>query len=295
MRLYLDSFDFINLIERGTAGISVDEFRAFLRERGHTVVLSFPTICELIAPLWDPESTTVITRTMNTLESLPHEWIDLVSVPNLEVREALRSIKEGSPYTAVSPYVGNYLATILNAPEVLKLALNYSLSEAAFDLWRSGSFDPRKQRDRHVRVYRKLMEEDRKLISSMADKQKARRELLVQIVVGRIKAFRLYATEDGKNEALFEACARRVPQESEWCRGLKLVFSTFHSLMDNVGDKLQDSDLGDLSHVYAVPYVDYFTTDRRIASHVKPATKPLGAKQDAKIMPNIKALIEVLR
>jgi len=75
------------------------------------------------------------------------------------------------------------------------------------------------------------------------------------------------------------------------CAASKLVFSSFHSLIGNLGDKLQDSDLGDLSHVHAIPYVDYFTFDRRIAAYTTMASKSLGMKQHEKLFPNIKSLI----
>lgn len=294
MRVYPDTSDLINLLERDTAGISFDDFRSILERRGHTIVLSFQTICELIAPLWEPRSSSVITRTMNRLEELRHEWIDLVRLPNLEVREALRSTKTGTPYVPPSPYVANYLATVINAPDLLKVALHYPLSEIAFDLWRSGAFDPRAQRARHVAAYRKLIEEDRKLVSGMSEKTKARRGLFARRTVEKVKQFKLHDPEDQKNDALFEACAKRILQEAELCPASKLVFSTFHSLIDNLGDKLQDSDLGDLTHVHAVPYVDYFSTDRRIGAYITMASKSLAMKYHEKLFPNIKSLIAIL-
>jgi hypothetical protein len=100
LRLYLDTADLINLLERGLAGISLDEFRSFLLKGGYAIVLSFQTICELMAPLWEPGSTTVVTKTMNKLEDLPHEWIDLVRLPNIELAEALRAVKEGATGSA---------------------------------------------------------------------------------------------------------------------------------------------------------------------------------------------------
>lgn len=291
MKLYLDTFDLINLLERGTAGITPEEFKSFLIKSGHTIVLSFQTICELIAPLWDPDSKSVITKTMNRLDELPHEWIDLTRLPNMEVKEALRATKSSTPYVRISPYVGNYVATILNAPELLKVVIHYPLAEIAFDLWRSGSFDPRKQRERHVATYRQLVEDDRKLISTMTGKAKAREELFVLRTISRIKAFGLHDPGDKGNDALFEKCARQIMGETEWCPGSKMAFSAFHSLIDNVGDKLQDSDLGDLTHVYAVPYVDFFTCDRRISSHIVNASKIYGMNHHEKVFPNIKALL----
>jgi hypothetical protein len=73
-----------------------------------------------------------------------------------------------------------------------------------------------------------------------------------------------------------------------------LAGEIFHSLMDNLGDKLQDSDLDDLTHVNAVPYVDYFTSDRRIATHIKAASVSLGMKHHEKLFPNIKSLLVAL-
>ena len=294
MRLYLDTADLINLLERESAGIKREDFRALLLKGRHSIVLSFQTICELMAPLWEPNSTTIVTSTMNKLEELPHEWIDLVRLPNLEVGEALQAFKQGRKYNPVSPNVPNYLATIINAPDLLKLALQYPLSEAVFDLWRSGTFDPRTQHQRHVHTYRSLMDEDRKLVATLGDKSKARKQLFATRVVERIKYFKLYAPEDENNETLFTKCSEEITQEKEWCPGTKIVFSTFHSLMDNLGDKLQDGDLGDLSHTHALPYVDWFTTDRRIAGHISAASKLLGTNHHEKLVRNIRELVKRL-
>jgi hypothetical protein len=64
--------------------------------------------------------------------------------------------------------------------------------------------------------------------------------------------------------------------------------------MDNLGDKLQDGDLGDLSHTHALPYVDWFTTDRRIAGHISAASKLLGTNHHEKLVRNIRELVKRL-
>lgn len=68
----------------------------------------------------------------------------------------------------------------------------------------------------------------------------------------------------------------------------------FHSIVDDFGDNLNDGDLGDLAHIQVLPYVDYFTTDRRMASHLERVSRNLGVAYHEKIRRNITELVDVL-
>jgi hypothetical protein len=292
VRIYLDTSDLIDLLERDNAGVTVAEFREFLVSKNSSIVLSNQSINELIAPLWEPGGRTVVSRVLNSLEEMPHEWIDITRLPNREVQAALVATKAGTDYIPPDPFVKNYVATIINAPSLLNLYLNYPLSEIAFDLWRTGTFDPRAQKARHVGNYRKLIRTDRAVVTSMNDRHAARQKLLSDRIIERIRTFRLYNREDASNDALFENTSAQIIARPDWAPALKLVFATFHSLVDDVGDKLQDGDLGDLSHAFAVPYVDRFTSDRRISSHIRRACQTMNVECDGTLVRNIEELIK---
>ena len=294
MRIYMDTANYIDLLERGQAGTTPQQFRTFLLEKKHTLVFSFPLICELITPLWDPTSDTVVTRTLNRLEEFPHEWIDLVRLWNLEVQVGLRCFRGKISYRGVDPYVGSFASISIDPPAGVKLALHYPLAEAGFDLWKSGTFDPRAQNARHVRAYRERMKRQRKLMASFGDKRQARRNLLIERIVQRIRTQRLYEAPDEGNSQLFQRAAEHIYENPEWCPSFRLDFEVFHSLVDDVGDKLEDGDLGDLAHIYALPYVDYFSTDRRIAAHTERASRTLGINYHEKIRRTVAQLVETV-
>lgn len=294
MRIYLDSKDYINLLERNQAGISVEDFREFVVGNGHTLVFSFPLICEVVAPMWEPTSLTVVSRTLNRMEAFPHEWIDILRLPNLEVRHTLASYRSQQPCdpAAIAPYVRNFVATIIGAPAVLQSYINYPLAEAVLDLRRSGSFDPRGQNERHVAGYRNVMARDREFVAGLERKTQARKELFIRRIIERIDREHLYEPSDEGNAALFNAVGEYIYHEPNRCPSSRLVFEVFHSLVDDLGDKLGDGDLGDLSQLFALPYVDRFTTDRRIAAHVERISRVLGTGYYDKIRPNVKDLMK---
>lgn len=294
MRIYLDTASYINLIERANAGISPDEFCALLSGNGHTVIYSCPLICELISPMWDPDSQTVVTPTLNRLEEFPHQWIDIVGLPNLEVRLALRYFRDGINYPGVDPYVGNFADTLSNPPTAMRLALHYPIAEAAFDLRNSGCFNPQAQNANHLHLYRELMRRDRELVKTVNNRQQARRTLFIERIVQRIQRERLHDGADEGNTNLFQAAAEHVYDHSDWCPSLRLGFGMFHSILDDFGDNLSDGDLGDLAHIQALPYVDYYITDRRIAAHVERVSRTLGVAYQQKLRPNIAQLVDVL-
>ena len=90
---------------------------------------------------------------------------------------------------------------------------------------------------------------------------------------------------------LFQAVAEHVIQNNDWCPSLKLVFAAFHSLVNDVGDQPQEGDLADLSHAYAAPYVDYYLTDRRLATRLERG----GGHLLTKIVRKLPELLESLQ
>lgn len=291
MRIYLDTSQIINLIERGTAGISPADFRAFLIAGNHTIVCSFVVICELSNILWSPKSNVVVTRTLNTFEEFPLEWIDLVRLHNLEVSRALRCFKAGRPYEPVVPFVGRFVDTIENAPREINLYLNYRLSEAVFDLWGSGQFDYRSQNASHVAAFRKLMAQERDLLEKMKNPQAARRELFLRKIAERIVNYRLYSPEDKNDQQLFRGVAETIYGDPSWCPCFHISFEIFHQIVNNIGDQLDDGDLNDLIHLWALPYMDVLTTDRRIAGYVQQVSTRLRTNWHEKLCRSVLELV----
>lgn len=294
MRIYLDTSQLINLLERGNAGISPPQFNEMLRHGNHTLALSFVTVCELSTLLWNPRSDVVVTRTLNTLEEFPLEWIDLAKIHNLEVSYGLACHKLGFAYDRINPFVPSFVDTIQNPPRTIRMFLQYRLSEAVFDMWRSGQFDYQEQSRRLTATFRQIMEQERQLLATLRDRTAARRELFIRKVVERIQNHRLHTAEDTGNAELFREFAERVYADSSWCPTVRLSFEVFHALVNNVGDQLDEGDLNDLIHLWAVPYVDFITTDRRIAAYLAQVSERLGKCCHQKLRQNIKKLVASL-
>lgn len=284
MRVYLDTSSIINLIERRTTNVSVQDFGGFLRENQHTLVYSFPLVLELIEPMWNPDSDTVVTRTLNALEDFPHEWIDTVGLPNKEVRLALRHFVAGQEYGECDLYVRSFGETFVGgSPKGVRLAIHYPLAEAAFDLRNSGTFDPIALRRRDILGYQELIRQERQLLEQLGDKRQARRRLFTDKIAQRVRQNRLYEPEFSDDPGLFGRLGEHVADRPDWCPAVRLGFEMFHALVDNVGDKLDDGDLLDMSHTKALPYVDLLCMDRRISDYVARASQRLGIAYDQKI------------
>lgn len=244
--------------------------------------------------MWSPDSVTTITRTLNRLEEFPHEWIDVVHLLNNEVRSALACYRNNVEYNTVDPYVDNFPATIINAPPLIRLFMRYPLAEIMFDLWRAGTFDPRQQYVGHAQTYRSLIARERELLLTIRNRDQARRALFVERIVQRIEREHLYPREEQGNITLFRAAAEHVHDHPTWCPSLRLGFELFHSLVEDYGDALRDSDIGDISHAYALPYVDWLTTDRRIYAHVERVSRNIGIEYNQRIRRNLRELLPVL-
>lgn len=292
MRLHLDTRDLIDLLERNQAEVSADEFRTVLIQRDHTLALSFPLICEITEPLWNPASTTSVTRTLRLLEGLPHEWIDIGHLPDMEVQAAIDASANAQPYQGVNPYVRNYIETLFNPPQEARLMINYELSKIIFDLWQSGSFDPRAQKQQHVATYRELFSRERQLLQTLGNKLAARKELFIQKVIARMT--RLNPPGIAVDPASRRQVAEMIYQNLAWCPSTRLAFEAFHSLVDDCGDQLEDGDLGDFFNLQALPYVDLFTADRRFTTHIARVDRRLGLDYSSKVRRNVAEVVPEL-
>lgn len=294
MKIYLDTANFIDLLERGRAGIDPEQFRQLIASRNHTLVLSFPLIMELIQPMWEPNSQTVVTRTLNQIENFPHEWIDLVHLPNLEVKTALACFRQGNNYPLLKPYVDTFALTVVDPPKLVKVMMHYPLAEAAFDLRNSGAFNPDEKRKVYFATYKDLMARERELLATLKDKHSARKALFIEKVEQRIIRERLFEAGHKGNSELFRKAAEHIHSRPDWCPSLRFQFEVFHSVAEDVGDQLDEGDIWDFAHVQALPYVDFLITDKRIATHVERVSRRLGIAYQEKIRRNIVKLIDSL-
>lgn len=288
MRIFIDTGLLVDAFERNPERGRA--LRCALEHGAHELVLSLLLVFELAGPLWELNAAAVATRTLNDIEQLPHVWFDSARLHSLEVANGFAAFQNGVAYQPVNPYVPTFLDTFVNPPPLVRGFIGYGLAQAVFDIRHGGGFNYAAQRQRHAQMYRPLIAEERRIRRQMSNRVRARRELLRRKIAERIVRERVC----GDNQGLAEEAAEHIVGDCHACPGLKLSFAMFHAVVDNLGDDLQDGDLADLVHAWAMPYVDRFTTDRRMADYVARADRVLGTNYRARVTRAVPDVIEAV-
>jgi hypothetical protein len=275
MLIYLDTKNYVDLIDRNSKSPTYDEFLGLLKAGNHKVALSVPLFHELIRPLWDNQPNVVVTRTMNMVEALPHTWLDLARLPSLEVARALESHVAGVPYLQINPFCERYQDALLQASPYLRGMIGLSLAEAAFDTWNGGrgSFSLPDIQRQEAATYRQLVAQERQFLSTLRNKSDGRRKLIARKVAERIQRERMLDPSAAEADSVGTEVGRVVASTAGSCSGLKVVFEAFHAVTENLRDKLQDGDLMDMAYAGAIPYVDHFVADRRMYQYLSLAAR----------------------
>lgn len=88
-----------------------------------------------------------------------------------------------------------------------------------------------------------------------------------------------------------------VYDNADRCPGLNLNHEVYRALMENLGDIPETADFSDLAHVYALPYVDAATLDRRMRHYCRLASdrvllRGASVNYDNRICANFEDLIQ---
>lgn len=80
--------------------------------------------------------------------------------------------------------------------------------------------------------------------------------------------------------------------------GHRKSYETYHAIRANKTDKLAASDIPDNAHIYALPYVDVATMDRRMTGYITQVQRQLNKSYPGTpitpVYPNVKVLIDNL-
>jgi hypothetical protein len=86
--------------------------------------------------------------------------------------------------------------------------------------------------------------------------------------------------------------------EPSRCPGIRFNHEVCRSLLSNFTDVPETADFSDLGHVYAVPYLDAITLDRRIRHYCRQASEKLFGqlreRYSDRIYPHLAAIIDAL-
>jgi hypothetical protein len=274
MLTYLDS---ANLIDRcqGSACIDISDFGKWLASRSHLVVFSLQTLIELSDRLRNGRLLEV-RKDLNRLEDqLPHTFVNEGRISNLELREAAGVFEQGREYRyeAITPFADRLdrALDLFGEPQHIvegrmrirtEMIVSYPMAECILQLWRSDQniFNVQRRRERE---WHQIMKADRSLVAlpSLEDN-------FVKKIRGDLPLHRLRFPPDR-----VETFARWVYESPDRCPGIRLQYEAQHRFRGDKMTKTSASDMIDLTRIPAVPYVDFFITDKRMMIYCRQAAK----------------------
>jgi len=270
MNILPDTRDLINVAERGQP-ISADEFRQYLVNGNHRIVLTFNNVRELAGPLAVGDKDFLrIRRYLQLLEAMPHTYLAEVKIPGIEIQSAAEAFTSGNEYKDVSPYVSRWDGTLMtqsgNLTEHFKQLVGLRLDDIVHDIFRyqPQAFAPLTEKLLHLVT---LLKQDRELLRT--GKVPAREHFLRSIK--KHAEYHRVPLPVGKEEEF----ARWVYSNPRRCPGLRLNHEVYRRLMRNYDDIPEVGDFVDLNLIFAVPYVDAATLDNRMREYCSQAARSL--------------------
>ena|ERR1700722_3602988 len=190
---------------------------------------------------------------------MPHTYIKEVTIVALEIQAAVNAFVAGVEYQSCSPFVDRWDRTLVMIPgqqvSAADRLVNLRLDEIVYYMNRENPalFGPP---DHHLPTLRTLLAQDRALLRQ--GKAPAREHFVRS--VKKHAATHGVLLPDGRQDEF----AEWVYRNPDRCPGLRLNHEMYRALMANYTDVPETADFSDLAHVFALPYVDAITLDRRM-------------------------------
>jgi len=134
--------------------------------------------------------------------------------------------------------------------------------------------------DRYLNPFKNVLTEDRSLnpVPNMMDHFTV--SINRSLTLSRLKPPRMGAATFAK--WIYDSPVR--------CQAVRISYETYHSLRSNKTDTAKKGDIGDLSHVEILPYVDFMVLERRMRTYLRQACKKIGLDFDKKICTDVRDL-----
>lgn len=261
MLVYLDTKDLINVLERSDP-VSPSALGGSLRKAKAQLALSFITVAEISAPLLAQSAQTNVMSLLNRLETLPHVFLADSHVERLELEEAVEAFVSERKYSPIDPFVARFDYTIpLRGEPATAAYLRYSIAETIWDLWRNepALFDGYAT---HYGAYQAVLTQDRSLANPPTLRANFRSAIQRAVDLHGVKAPGVDIQKLG--DWIYSSPSR--------CPAKRLGYEVWHRIRSNVTDRPKPSDISDFNHLFALPYVDVATLDRRMLGYVTGAT-----------------------
>lgn len=280
-RIYLDTRDLIILAERQSEEY-LDGVCRWLDAHHGRLVFSLSNILECCTPLSVKLGQTSVMRTLGKLEALPHSFLAEAKIPRDEIISAISSFSAGEDYQTINPYVERFdqVLSPFQHPAT-SIFLKYGLAQAVFEVWQARS---------------DLFSAETKYSQILADLRKSDRSRpdyrwhnlnFPEYVRRTLVQFNIPFPNDE-----IEALANWIWDISTRCPSIRLGYEVYHQILRNISDISAESDIGDLTHVGCIPYVDAITLDRRIRGYVRQADRALKTHYSNKVftdLPNLQS------
>ena len=283
MKLLLDTHDLVRILERGDS-CDLMEFADFLAASGHTLVVSTTVVKEIAAPLVERRDASEVFQTLRKLEDLPVCYFNEAKAVYEELSRAAVAFNENEEPQRCTALFSDRIdrALPLWGRVETEFYLNYSLSEAVWELWQTHPELLKAPRDRGAALRHAIQ----KIRSEL---QKPGQSVTDGFVVFAQEAVALYQVP--VEIPRFKAFARWLWASPWRCPAVRMAFEVRHELVLNADDKVRSSDIFDLTYIEALPYVDGATLDRRMRHYVQGATRRLPDRFCAIVYTSFAALL----
>jgi len=260
IRILLDAKDLIELVERDKP-MSVRDLSEFLRERRGHIVLTFVNVSEFADCFRGASDRLYIRAMLQALQALPVMYLHEGLIEVCEIEAAVQAFNASRAVNPHSPYVSRWdeTTTIRGQRSPVQMIVGYRLDMMIFDLLGDREGQRLSDHRRNMgRMTRQKVVEERNLPPEERPKP---RQALTDALQRKIEYWKLEKPKD------MTAFGKWIYHDATLCPGFRLGWELFRSLVANVTDELQDTDVWDNAHFPAVPYVDHLTLDRRMLGY----------------------------
>lgn len=265
MKILLDAKDLIDVIEHSRP-ISANDLGSWLQSKGAQLVLSYTNVRELAAPIATRQDILGTRALLNRLETLPVCYIREGYILRDELKAAVAAFENSKEPGTIDPFVRRWDYTFHDGESPAKDFVAYSIFEIVHTI---------AKRDPELMLSRKSLAERLRLqFATERQMPTGVKKTAVQNFpdsVGRHLTARGLALPS----AGIEAFGKWIYADLRRCPGFRLAYEMYHSIQANVADVPKDGDIPDIAHIYAIPYVDHITLDRRMCGYGRCVAKKL--------------------
>jgi hypothetical protein len=279
LHIYLDTRDLIVLAERQS-----DEYFKSIGEwldcSQSNLVFSLSNILECCIPLSSRLGQTSVMRTLGKLEDLPHAFLAEAKIHRDELVSAINSYLKNEDYQHIDPYVARFDEVLSPfQPPATAIYMKYGLAQAVFEVWQEmpdlfSADDHSSQLLASSRKYDRALPNFRRHEPNFAE-----------YIHRTLQQFSINFPNDE-----LKSLADWILKQSTRCPSIRFGYEVYHQILKNVTDISEDSDIGDLTHVGCLPYIDAMTLDRRMRGYVAQADRALGTQYSKKVFADLQEL-----